>query len=166
MSGSEQTPHGHIPESGESSIPELEVDENIAPRPEEEVADVARAEPSDPLWVGHDDRFMRSIPPPIAAFIDATNRGDSDAFVAAFTEDGTLDDWGRVARGHEGIREWDRTDNIGKESHFALVDIAEQAGSDTYLVHLQVTGKGFNGTSPFRFTLRDDRIASVQIVPD
>ncbi|MCP2030734.1 hypothetical protein L1277_000798 [Okibacterium sp. HSC-33S16] len=29
----------------ESSIPELEVDENIAPRPEEEIADVVRATP-------------------------------------------------------------------------------------------------------------------------
>lgn len=35
----------HIPAPGEPSVPEIEVDENIAPRPEEEVADVARAEP-------------------------------------------------------------------------------------------------------------------------
>ncbi|GAB3602533.1 hypothetical protein [Microbacterium aureliae] len=35
----------HVPEPGEPTIPELEVDENVAPRPEEEVADVARAEP-------------------------------------------------------------------------------------------------------------------------
>jgi len=37
-------PH-HIPEPGEPSVPEIEVDETVAPRPEEEVADVARAEP-------------------------------------------------------------------------------------------------------------------------
>ncbi|UYO98058.1 hypothetical protein OED01_04920 [Microbacterium sp. M28] len=36
---------GHIPAPGESSIPELEEDETIAPRPEEEIADVLRAEP-------------------------------------------------------------------------------------------------------------------------
>ena len=35
----------HIPEAGEPSVPELEVDENIAPRPEEEIADVLRAKP-------------------------------------------------------------------------------------------------------------------------
>ncbi|MFE1646172.1 nuclear transport factor 2 family protein [Microbacterium sp. P01] len=108
---------------------------------------------------------MTDIPAPISAFIDATNAGDSDAFVAAFAEDGSLDDWGRVARGHRGIREWDRTDNIGKQSHFELVDIAED-GPDTYLVHLTVTGAGFNGTSPFRFTLRGDLIETVVIVPD
>jgi len=109
---------------------------------------------------------MTTLPSPIAAFIDATNAGDSDAFVAAFTEDGTLDDWGRVARGHDGIRAWDRTDNIGKQSQFELVDIAEETEPDTYLVHLKVTGNGFNGTSPFRFTLRGDLIESVVIVPD
>lgn len=108
---------------------------------------------------------MTSIPAPIAAFIDATNAADSDAFVAAFAEDGSLDDWGRVARGHDAIRAWDRTDNIGKQSHFELVDIAEEAGG-TYLVHLKVTGNGFNGTSPFRFALRGDLIESVVIVPD
>lgn len=105
------------------------------------------------------------IPSAITAFIDATNAGDSDAFVAAFTEDGSLDDWGRVARGHDGIRDWDRTDNIGKRSHFDLVDIAAE-DADTYLVHLKVTGDGFNGTSPFRFRLRGDLIESVVIVPD
>ncbi|MDQ7879679.1 nuclear transport factor 2 family protein [Microbacterium sp. QXD-8] len=109
---------------------------------------------------------MALIPAPISAFIDATNAGDSDAFVAAFAEDGSLDDWGRVAHGHAGIREWDRTDNIGKQSHFELVDIAAEAPPETYLVHLAVTGNGFNGTSPFRFTLRDGLIRSVVIVPD
>jgi hypothetical protein len=111
---------------------------------------------------------MARIPSPISAFIEATNAGDSDAFVAAFTEDGSLDDWGRVARGRDGIREWDRTDNIGKQSHFELVDIAEETEPEpeTFLVHLKVTGNGFNGTSPFRFTLRGGLIESVVIVPD
>lgn len=109
---------------------------------------------------------MPDTPAPISAFIEATNAGDSDAFVAAFAEDGWLDDWGRVARGRDGIRQWDRTDNIGKQSHFELVDIAPEPPPGTYLVHLKVTGNGFNGTSPFRFTLRDGLIESVVIVPD
>jgi hypothetical protein len=35
----------HIPGRVEPIIPELEVDETIAPRPEEEIADALRAEP-------------------------------------------------------------------------------------------------------------------------
>jgi hypothetical protein len=166
MDVSKQPDSGHVPEPGEPSIPELEADENLAPRPEEEAADVARAQPSDPLWAGEDDRFTRSLPKPIAAFIEATNAGDSEAFVSAFTEDGSLDDWGRVVRGPAGIREWDRTDNIGKDSHFELVDFAAEDEADAYLVHLRVTGNGFNGTSPFRFTVQEGRIKSVHILPD
>jgi hypothetical protein len=110
--------------------------------------------------------MAENTPAPISAFIDATNAGDSDAFIAAFTEDGSLDDWGRVARGHDGIRQWDRTDNIGKQSHFELLDITQESEPDTYIVRLKVSGNGFNGTSPFRFTLRGHLIQSVVIVPD
>ena len=35
----------HIPGPDEPTVPELEVDENIAPRPEEEIADILRAKP-------------------------------------------------------------------------------------------------------------------------
>jgi hypothetical protein len=35
----------HVPGPDEPTIPELEVDENVAPRPEEEIADVLRTEP-------------------------------------------------------------------------------------------------------------------------
>jgi hypothetical protein len=109
---------------------------------------------------------MPETPSPISAFIDATNAGDSDVFVAAFTEDGSLDDWGNVASGHEGIRRWDRTDNIGKRSQFELIDIVKESDPETYLVHLKVSGQGFNGVSPFRFTLRGNLIERVVIVPD
>lgn len=35
----------HIPAADEPSVPELEADETIAPRPEEAIADLLRAEP-------------------------------------------------------------------------------------------------------------------------
>jgi hypothetical protein len=35
----------HVPTPDETSIPEIEDDQTIAPRPEEEIADVLRAEP-------------------------------------------------------------------------------------------------------------------------
>jgi hypothetical protein len=37
----------HIPGADEHSIPELEVDQAVPPRPEEEIADVLRAEPDE-----------------------------------------------------------------------------------------------------------------------
>jgi hypothetical protein len=41
----ESSSHRHIPAPDEPEIPELEDDETIAPRPEEEVADALRATP-------------------------------------------------------------------------------------------------------------------------
>ncbi|MEV1331358.1 nuclear transport factor 2 family protein [Micromonospora costi] len=103
------------------------------------------------------------LPGPIRSFIDATNRGDSDAFVAAFTDDAYLNDWGREFHGHDGVRSWDRTDNIGVQSHFDLVGIEPGTDPDSYVVTLTVSGNGFNGTGPMTFQLRDDRIASLRI---
>ena len=46
MSSSEpQTPSEHIPGPDEVTFPKLEADQTVAPRPEEEAADVLRAEP-------------------------------------------------------------------------------------------------------------------------
>jgi hypothetical protein len=41
----EHSSHDHIPGPDEPSVPELETDETIAPRPEEEIADLLRAKP-------------------------------------------------------------------------------------------------------------------------
>ena len=37
--------HEHIPGPDEPTVPELEADQTIAPRPEEEIADALRAKP-------------------------------------------------------------------------------------------------------------------------
>lgn len=48
MSNTDEQPAPHrVPAPGEPMIPELEADENIAPRPEEEIADLLRAEPDE-----------------------------------------------------------------------------------------------------------------------
>src|SRR3546814_14648081 len=80
-----------------------------------------------------------SLPAPIAAFIEATNAGDTDAFLAAFTEDAVVSDWGRVYRGRDAIADWDRTDNIGQRSRFDLVECVPTAGADTSVVPLKVS---------------------------
>ncbi len=103
------------------------------------------------------------VPAAIRTFIDATNAADSDAFAAAFTTDASLNDWGREFRGRDGIRSWNRTDNIGVNAHFELVAIEPGATPDTHVVTLTVTGGGYNGTGPMRFELRDGLIAKLTI---
>jgi ketosteroid isomerase-like protein len=103
------------------------------------------------------------LPAPIQAFIDATNAADSDAFVATFTSDAFLSDWGREFRGHDGVRSWNRTDNIGVHSHFDLVSATPGEDAGTYTVTLAVSGDGYNGTGPMNFELRDGLIARLVI---
>jgi hypothetical protein len=99
--------------------------------------------------------------PPVRAVFDATNAADSDAFVAAFTEDGVIDDWGTVYTGHDSIRGWDSTDNIGVQARFA--PSTARWDDDEYVVTATVTGNGFNGESDFRFRLAGDRVSRLTI---
>ncbi|MFE9446361.1 nuclear transport factor 2 family protein [Streptomyces sp. NPDC006602] len=105
------------------------------------------------------------IPAAIQTFIEATNQGDAEAFAAAFTHDADLDDWGRAYHGRDGVRAWDRTDNIGVQAHFELDAIEAGPSPDTYVATLTVTGNGHNGTGPMTFHLRDGLIASLRITP-
>ena len=103
------------------------------------------------------------LPTAIQAFIDTTNAGDSAGFVATFTEDAYVNDWGRAFHGHAGVRSWDGTDNIGVQAHFELVDFAHGDEPDSYVVTLTVSGNGYNGTGPMTFELRDGLIARLLI---
>jgi ketosteroid isomerase-like protein len=103
------------------------------------------------------------VPAAVRAFVDATNRGDSEAFVAAFTDDAHLDDWGREFRGREGILGWNRTDNIGVAARFELIDAKPGPEPDSHVVTLKVTSNRHNGTGPMTFRLRDGLIADLRI---
>jgi hypothetical protein len=96
--------------------------------------------------------------------VEATNAGDRAAFVASFTEDAYLQDWGRTFRGHDGAASWDETDNIGKNAHMEALRTRKEG--ETYIVTLDVTGGGFNGTSDITFRVEGDRISSMVIAPD
>jgi ketosteroid isomerase-like protein len=104
-----------------------------------------------------------SLPAAIQAFIDATNAADTDTFAAAFAPDAFLSDWGREFHGRQGVRAWNRTDNIGVNAHFDLVSATPGERPDSYLVTLTVSGDGYNGTGPMLFELRDGLIARLVI---
>ncbi len=104
-----------------------------------------------------------TTPDAIRTFVDATNSGDSDAFVEAFTEDAHLDDWGRSFEGRAGVRSWDSTDNIGVQAHVDLLGVQPGQADQEYVVTLRVSGNGYNGTGPMTFRLRDGLIADLRI---
>src|SRR3954469_3007621 len=106
---------------------------------------------------------MATTPEAIQVFVDTTNRGDSDAFVAVFTDDAPLEDWGRGFDGRDGVRSGASTDNTGVQAHFALLDLQPGDAEEEYVATLRVSGNGYNGTGPMTFRLRDGLIADLRI---
>jgi ketosteroid isomerase-like protein len=104
-----------------------------------------------------------STPSAIQSFVDATNAEDSDAFVAAFSDDATLDDWGRVFAGRDGVARWNESDNIGKHSRFDVVEVAEGGSADEFVVTVDVTGDGFTGLGTLTFRLEAGFVRSLTI---
>jgi hypothetical protein len=89
------------------------------------------------------------LPRPVQAIVDAANRGDTAAFLAAFTSDGVVDDWGREFRGATEIASWSDAEFIGVAVELTVVGV-EREGERT-VVSAQVGGNGFNGPSHFAF---------------
>jgi hypothetical protein len=102
-----------------------------------------------------------SLPAPVQAVFDATNAGDTDAFLNAFTPDGVVDDWGREFRGREAIKGWSDGENIGVQA--VLTPTAVTSHDGEYVVTADVGGGGFNGPSHFTFRVDGDRVARMTI---
>ncbi len=108
---------------------------------------------------------MADAPEALRRFIDTTNAGDTEGFLDVFTDDASLDDWGRVFHGRDGIASWNRTDNIGKNARFELVDVAPGPDPDSVVATLTVSGDGYNGTGPITFWHDGEHLTRVVIAP-
>ncbi|AGZ44705.1 hypothetical protein AFR_32235 [Actinoplanes friuliensis DSM 7358] len=102
-----------------------------------------------------------SLPPPVQAVFDATNAGDTAAFLSAFAENGVVDDWGREFHGREAIKQWSDAENIGAHSTFEVTEVSHAA--DAYVVTATVGGDGFNGPSHFTFQVDGDHVTRMTI---
>ena len=104
---------------------------------------------------------MSEVPSQVQRLLDAANAGDIDAFLAGFTEDGVVDDWGREFRGAAAIRGWSDNEFIGKQVSLDVTGVASKAGET--VVTAQVGGNGFNGPSHFSFRVAGDRVSRMTI---
>jgi ketosteroid isomerase-like protein len=102
-------------------------------------------------------------PRAIRSFIDSTNEEDTEAFLAVFADDATLDDWGRVFQGPDGVSSWNLTDNIGKHSRFDVVEVAAGRVPEEYVVTVDVSGEGYTGLGTMTFRLEGDLVKSLRI---
>jgi hypothetical protein len=105
--------------------------------------------------------MTEGIPPAVQTLLDAANDGDVDAFLAGFTADGVVDDWGREFRGAARIRAWSDAEFIGKQVTLEVREVEHDDGA--LLITAQVGGNGFNGPSHFAFLLDGDRVSRMTI---
>ncbi|XVU28070.1 nuclear transport factor 2 family protein [Actinoplanes sp. CA-054009] len=104
---------------------------------------------------------MDHLTAPVQRALDAANANDIDAFLASFTDDGVVDDWGREFRGAERIRGWSDNEFIGKRVALTVKDIHVR-GDDT-TVTVEVGGDGYTGPGHFTFRVSGDRVARMTI---
>ncbi|MCW8060452.1 hypothetical protein [Agrobacterium tumefaciens] len=102
-----------------------------------------------------------SLPPALQAAVDAINAGDEEAFVAAFSPDGLINDWGRILKGYEGVRSWARSDAIGAGAVMTVTGAATTVNT----THIVFDWKShvFNGRSEAYVTIPDRLIAEFRI---
>ena len=104
---------------------------------------------------------MSELPAPVAAALAAANADDTDAFLATFTPDGVVDDWGREFRGADAIRAWSDREFIGVDVTLDVTGSTSDGGATT--VAADVGGRGFNGPSHFTFELDGDQVVRMSI---
>jgi len=102
-----------------------------------------------------------TVPEPIAGFIDAVNRHDEQAFLDAFTPDGSVDDWGRVFTGRDEIKAWSDNEFIGARGTLAVEEVGDADGTVTVVGDWRSTHA--NGRSRFDFEVAGDLITRMTI---
>ncbi|MBO9626442.1 MAG: nuclear transport factor 2 family protein [Microbacterium sp.] len=103
------------------------------------------------------------LPAPAQAMVDAINAADTEAFVAAFTPDGFVSDWGTVKPGPDGVRSWAQTDAIGAGARMTV--LTAESDGDTTRIRFGWKSSVFNGESDGIFVIEGDKLASFTIPP-
>jgi len=104
---------------------------------------------------------MNELPEPVARAVAAANANDTEAFLACFTPDGVVDDWGRQFRGPNAIRGWSDREFIGVRVSLEVTGVEQRNGATT--VTATVGGDGFNGPSHFTFAVDRHRLTRMTI---
>jgi ketosteroid isomerase-like protein len=86
---------------------------------------------------------IQNVPQSVAAFVDAINRADTDAFVALFAVDGLVNDWGTEYRGHARIRHWAGSDAIGAGARMKI--LSATVDGDTTTIRFDWRSRVFQG---------------------
>ncbi len=101
------------------------------------------------------------LPDLIDRFVEAVNRGDTEAFLAFFPENGVVDDWGRRFVGHDAIRGWSDREFIGAKGKMTVTKV-EQKGNEVSVM-ADWKSNYYSGASCFVFVLDGEQIQEMRI---
>jgi hypothetical protein len=104
------------------------------------------------------------LPTPIAIYIDAQNRGDTEALAQCFAENAVVRDEGKTLEGLAAIKQW-KTETRKKYQH-TVEPLAATKKDGKTIVTTRLTGN-FPGSPidlEFVFTLDGDKIALLEIL--
>ncbi|KJL30895.1 hypothetical protein [Microbacterium azadirachtae] len=106
---------------------------------------------------------MSQLPVAVQRMVDAINDADTEAFVAAFTPDGFVSDWGTVKASPEGVRAWAGSDAIGAGARMTV--LSADTDGDTTRIRFGWRSSVFSGESDGTFVVSDGLLASFTIPP-
>jgi len=108
---------------------------------------------------------MNNLPPPVARYVAAANARDAQGVAAAFVPDGAVHDEGRLHRGRPAIAAWAL--DAARQYDATMAPRRLEPSQDGCTLHAEVSGNfaGSPATLAFRFALRGDAIAALEIAP-
>jgi SnoaL-like domain len=96
-------------------------------------------------------------------FEEVVANGDVESWLALFTDEAEVVDWGRHFHGEQAIRSWNAREFIGTGGKLKLS--AERSLGERVRVLADWRSSYYTGLSVFTFTLREGRIVSLEIDP-
>lgn len=108
---------------------------------------------------------MNNLPPPVASYVAASNARDAQGVAAAFLPDGAVHDEGHLHRGQSAIAAWAL--DAARKYDATMASRRLEPTDDGCTLHAEVSGNfpGSPVTLAFRFALRGDAIAALEIAP-
>ena len=102
-----------------------------------------------------------ALPSPLDRWVDATNRGDGEAFLALFAHDGMVDDFGRRFIGRGAIRGWSDKEYIGAKGRLTVKSVEVTAKGTVVIADW--ASNFYTGPSRFLFMLEGEQIREMRI---
>ncbi|MET0498630.1 MAG: nuclear transport factor 2 family protein [Steroidobacteraceae bacterium] len=104
-----------------------------------------------------------TLPPPVATYLEAETRNDSEALSTCFAADAVVRDEGRSIEGLDAIKAWKKASKA--KYQYSVEPLSASQDAATVAMRARLAGK-FPGSPievTYTFVLADDRIASLEI---